>query len=150
MQAPFEGKFLSQYFEDLYSDVGRQAELFTWFSGVAVVIAALGLLGLVVHTAKRRTKEVALRKVMGALRVDILRFLGWQFARPVLLATLIAWPCAYLFVHHWLEGFAYHVSVSIWPFVAASALALVIALGTVAGHALIAARARPVEALRYE
>ena len=149
-QDPFEGTFLSQYLQDLYLDITRQAQLFTWFSSVAVVLAALGLLGLAVFTAERRTKEVALRKVMGALRLDILRFLGWQFARPVFVATLIAWPCAYLFVHHWLQGFAYHVSLSQWTFAGAGALALIIALLTVAGHSFMVARARPVEALRYE
>jgi putative ABC transport system permease protein len=149
-QAPFEGMFLSQYLQDLYSDITRESALFSGFSSVAVVVAALGLLGLAVFTAERRTKEVALRKVMGASRVDILRFLGWQFARPVLWANLIAWPCAYFFMRPWLEGFAYHVNLSLLTFLAAGALALAIALATVAGHAFLIARAKPVDALRYE
>jgi putative ABC transport system permease protein len=115
-----------------------------------VAIGALGLLGLAVFTAERRTREIGLRKVMGASRWDILRFLGWQFARPVLLANLIAWPLAYFFMRHWLEGFAYHISLSPLVFIGASVLALVIALVTVSGHAALVARARPTEALRYE
>ena len=149
-QAPFEGMFLSQYLQDLYSDITRQGELFSAFSSVAVVITALGLLGLAMFTVERRTKEVALRKVMGARRLDILRFLGWQFARPVLWANLVAWPCAYFFLQRWLEGFAYHVDISPLTFLAAGALALIIALATVVGHALRVAGAKPVMALRYE
>jgi putative ABC transport system permease protein len=149
-EGPFEGTFLSQYLQDLYADISREAALFTGFSSIAVVIAALGLLGLAVFTAERRTKEVALRKIMGARRLDMLRFLGWQFARPVFWANLLAWPCAYLFLQRWLEGFAYHVQLSPLTFVTAGALAIVIALATVAGHTLLVARAKPVEALRYE
>jgi putative ABC transport system permease protein len=87
---------------------------------------------------------------MGARRADILVFLGWQFARPVLWANLIAWPCAYLVMQRWLQGFAYHTDVGLSTFVIAGTLALLIALATVAGHALLVARAKPVEALRYE
>jgi putative ABC transport system permease protein len=148
--SPFEGLFLSQQVNELYADIHRQSAIFSVFAGVAVVIASLGLLGLAVFTAERRTREIGLRKVMGASRWDILRFLGWQFARPVLLANLIAWPLAYLLMRRWLEGFAYHVDLNPFVFVAASALALVIALATVSGHALLVARTKPVEALRYE
>jgi putative ABC transport system permease protein len=147
---PLEGMFFSQYVNDLYADILRQSTLFSAFSGVAVVIAALGLLGLAVFTAERRTREIGLRKVMGASRWDILRFLGWEFTRPVLWANVIAWPVAYVLMRRWLEGFAYHVNISPFIFVAASLLALIIAVATIAGHALLVARSRPVEALRYE
>ncbi|MDB6014571.1 MAG: transporter permease [Gammaproteobacteria bacterium] len=148
--APFDGVFLNQYVNDLYADIQRESAIFSAFAGVAVAIGSLGLLGLAVFTAERRTREIGLRKVMGASRWDILRFLGWQFARPVLWANLIAWPLAYGFMHHWLDGFAYHVNLNPLVFVGASALALVIALLTVSGHAVLVARARPTEALRYE
>jgi putative ABC transport system permease protein len=148
--SPFDGLFLSQRVNELYADIQRQSTIFSIFSGVAVVIASLGLLGLAVFTAERRTREIGLRKVMGASRWDILRLLGWQFARPVLWANLIAWPLAYLLMRRWLEGFAYHVDLNPLVFLAASALALVIALATVSGHALLVARTKPVEALRYE
>jgi len=148
--SPFDGLFLSQRVNELYADIQRQSVIFSIFSGIAVVIASLGLLGLAVFTAERRTREIGLRKVMGASRWDILRFLGWQFARPVLWANLIAWPLAYLCMHHWLEGFAYHIDLDPLVFLASSALAVVIALATVSGHALLVARTKPVEALRYE
>jgi putative ABC transport system permease protein len=148
--APFDGVFLNQYVNDLYADIHRESAIFSAFSAVAVAIGSLGLLGLAVFTAERRTREIGLRKVMGASRWDILRFLGWQFARPVLLANLLAWPLAYAFMRHWLDGFAYHINLSPLIFVGASALAVAIALLTVSGHAVLVARARPAEALRYE
>jgi putative ABC transport system permease protein len=147
---PLGGQFMSQIINDMYADILRQTTLFAAFSAIAIVVASLGLLGLAVFTAERRTREIGLRKVMGASRSDILRFIGWQFARPVLLANLIAWPVAWFFMRRWLEGFAYHVDLEPLAFLLASALALVIALATVTGHALLVARARPAEALRYE
>lgn len=146
----FPGQFMSQRINDLYADIQRQTTLFAGFSTVAIAAGSLGLLGLAVFTAQRCTREIGLRKVMGASRSDILRFIGWRFARPVLLGNLIAWPCAYLFLHRWLDGFAYHVDISPLTFVAAGAVALIIALATVAGHAMLVVRAKPVEALRYE
>jgi putative ABC transport system permease protein len=98
--------FLSQYVNDLYADIQRQSTIFSAFAAVALVVAALGLLGLAVFTAERQTREIGLRKVMGASRWDILRLLGWQFTRPVLWANLLAWPLTYLFMQRWLEGFA--------------------------------------------
>jgi putative ABC transport system permease protein len=146
----FRGRFLSQMLDDLYSDISRQARLFAAICAVAIVVASLGLLGLAIFTAERRTREIGIRKCMGASRADILRFIGWQFARPVLVANLIAWPVAWFFMQRWLEGFAYHVELGPLQFLLASALALGIALVTVTGHALLVSRARPVEALRYE
>jgi len=144
------GQFLSQMLNDLYADIQRQAQLFAAFSVVAIVVAALGLLGLAIFTAERRTREIGVRKCMGASRIDILRFIGWQFARPVLIANLIAWPTAWFFMNRWLQGFAYHVDLGVLAFLLASVLALTIALLTVTGHALMVSRARPAEALRYE
>ena len=148
--SPMDGLFLSDRINELYADIKRQSVVFSIFSGVAVVIAALGLLGLAVYTAERRTREIGLRKAMGASRWDILRFMGWQFARPVLWANLVGWPLAYLCMQRWLEGFAYHIELTPLVFIAASALALAIALVTVSGHAILVARTSPVEALRYE
>ncbi|HVY22915.1 MAG TPA: FtsX-like permease family protein [Steroidobacteraceae bacterium] len=147
---PFQGTFLNQYVNNLYSDMVRQSTIFNAFTVVAVAIAGLGLLGLAIYTAERRTHEIGLRKVMGARRKDILKFLAWKFASPVLWANVIAWPCAYFVMRHWLEGFAYHVDMSLFSFVLAGLLAMAIAFATVVGHALMVARAKPVEALRYE
>jgi putative ABC transport system permease protein len=147
---PFSGLFLSQVLNDLYSDIQRQRILLSAFSIVAILVAALGLLGLAVFTAERRTREIGVRKALGASRSDILRLIGWQFARPVLIANLLAWPVAWWLMRRWLEGFAYHVDLGPLVFLSASALALSIALVTVTGHALLVARTRSVEALRYE
>jgi putative ABC transport system permease protein len=138
------------FLENLNADVIAQAQTFTAFSVLAVFIAAIGLFGLSAFTAERRTKEIGVRKTMGATRRDILRLLLLQFTRPVLWANLIAWPVAYFFMRRWLQGFAYHIDLAPWMFLGASALALIIALATVIGHALLVARAQPVTALRYE
>ncbi len=147
---PLTRFFLDQRVQELYLDVTRQTRFFTIFTAVAVVIAAMGLFALSAFTADQRTKEIGIRKSMGADRSDILRLLLWQFAKPVLWANIVAWPAAYFLMKRWLEGFAYHIDLSPWMFAAASALALVIALATITGHVLLVARARPVEALRCE
>lgn len=147
---PFAGRFMSQIINDLYADILRQRQLSAAFSAIAIVVASLGLLGLAVFTAQRRTREIGLRKAMGASRWDILRFISWKFVWPVLLANLLAWPCAGFFMRRWLDGFAYRVDLGPFTFLAASGLALLIALITVSSHALLVARSRPTEALRYE
>ena len=147
---PLRLTFLDQRIQGLYRDIRRQATVFGIFATVALFIAALGLFGLSAFTAEQRTKEIGVRKALGASKADVLRLLLWQFAKPVLWANLIAWPAAYFIMQRWLEGFAYHIDLSPWIFLAASALALIIAVLTVVGHALLVARAQPVTALRYE
>jgi putative ABC transport system permease protein len=117
---------------------------------IAVSIACLGLFALSAYTAERRTKEIGIRKAMGATSSDILRLLLWQFAKPVLWANVLALPLAWLAMDNWLKGFAYHVDQPPWTFVAAAGAGVVIAWATVFFHALRVARARPVGALRYE
>ncbi len=120
------------------------------FAIVALFVACLGLFGLSAFTAEQRTKEIGIRKSMGARRTDILKLLLWRFVQPVIAANVIAWPLAYLLMRRWLEGFAYHIELAPWMFIGASALALIIAMTTVIGHALLVARAKPIAALRYE
>jgi putative ABC transport system permease protein len=141
---------LDQRLQEVYLDITRQSQFFTAFSGIAIFIACLGLVGLAAFTAEQRTKEIGIRKAMGARTGDILGLLLWQFTKPVLWANVIAWPAAYFIMRRWLEGFAYHIDLSPWMFLAASATALAIAVLTVIGHALLVARAQPVTALRYE
>ncbi len=143
-------RFLSQRLQDIYADVILQGTAITLGAALAGVIAALGLFGLSAHSAEQRTKEIGIRKAMGAGSADIVRLMLGEFSRPVLWANVIAWPCAYLIMRHWLEGFAHHVDTNPMVFVAASLLALVISLITVSGHALLVSRAKPVDALRYE
>jgi putative ABC transport system permease protein len=150
MHTSIHRRFLSQNLQDMYADIRLQGTAITLGASLAGVIAALGLFGLSAHSAERRTKEIGIRKAMGASRGDILRMLLWQFARPILWANLIAWPAALYLMHHWLQGFAHHVSLNPLIFVGASTVSIVIALATVAGHALLVARAHPAAALRYE
>lgn len=147
---PINRSFLNQWLQDIFGEVARQEQLFGAFTAVAVFIACLGLFGLSAFTAELRTKEIGVRKAMGARQVDILRLLVWEFAKPVLWANTIAWPVGYLLMRRWLEGFAHHIELTPWMFLAASAAALLIAVLTVIGHALTVARAEPVTALRYE
>ena len=142
--------FLDEDFDKLYSDDVRQGEMFSAFVAIAIVIACLGLFGLAAFTARRRTKEIGIRKVFGARTADLARMLLWQFSLPVLLANLIAWPLAWYYLDHWLQGFAYRISLSPLYFAAAGLAALLIAWATVFGHALRVARANPINALRYE
>jgi putative ABC transport system permease protein len=119
-------------------------------AAVAVSIACLGLFALSAYTAERRTKEIGIRKAMGASAGDILRLLLWQFTKPVLAANLIAWPVGYVVMSWWLHGFAYHVDPSPLTFLGAAAAAVVIALATVSVQSFLIARSKPVTALRYE
>ena len=150
MHTSIHQRFLSQRLQDIYADVMLQGTAIALGAGLAGVIAALGLFGLSTHSAQRRTKEIGIRKAMGASSRDMVRLMLGEFSQPVLWANLIAWPCAYFIMRRWLEGFTNHVDLSPWVFVAVSVFALVIALATVSGHALLVARAKPVDALRYE
>ena len=133
-----------------YLDTLIQGATVAIASAIALVIAALGLFALSAFTTERRTKEIGIRKALGASSADILKLLLWQFAKPVLIANVIAWPVAWFTLNWWLSSFAYHVDVAPWTFAAAGVGALVIALATVFVHALRVARAKPVGALRYE
>ncbi|MEA1674489.1 ABC transporter permease [Nitrospirillum sp. BR 11163] len=148
--APMIRRFLTDSLADQSQQERRQALLLGVFTGLALVIACLGLFGLAAFTAERRTKEMGLRKVMGAGILDIVHLMVWQFSKPVLLAEMIAWPLAWLGLRHWLAGFTLRTPLDPLVFVAAGAVALAIAWITVAGHAARVASAKPVKALRYE
>jgi putative ABC transport system permease protein len=119
-------------------------------SAVALFLACLGLFGLASQRAIQRTREIGVRKALGAARAEILRLVLWEFTRPVRWARAVAWPIVYVVMRRWLEGFAYHVDLAPWMFALASMAALAIAIVTVSGHALLIARSHPVTALRYE
>jgi putative ABC transport system permease protein len=128
----------------------RDANFFAGTAAIAILLACVGLFGIAVSTAERRTKEIGIRKAMGAGTGQIVALLLWQFAQPVLWANVIAWPVAWWLMRRWLSGFAYHIDLHWWVFAAASLGALAIALLTVAGQAFLTARQKPVLALRYE
>ncbi|HZZ36642.1 MAG TPA: FtsX-like permease family protein [Caulobacteraceae bacterium] len=146
MQRYFVGQFTMRH----YIDTIIQGATIAIASVIALSIACLGLFALSAYTAERRTKEIGIRKAMGASSADILRLLLWEFTKPVLVANLIAWPASWLVMDWGLKGFADHVDLPIALFLAAGAAAVVIAWLTVGFHAYLVARAKPVSALRYE
>jgi putative ABC transport system permease protein len=149
-EVPFEAEFSEDIVGELYEAEDARAQTFAGFALLAVIVACLGLFGLAAFTAERRTKEIGLRKVLGARSEDIVRLLAWQFSKPVIVANLIAWPIAWWVMRDWLNSFDARIDLGPTPFVLAGGLALAIALGTIAGHAFKVARANPIHALRYE
>jgi putative ABC transport system permease protein len=147
---PFTYSFLDEYIDRLYRGDEQTARIVRTFSIIAIFIACLGLFGLAAFAAERRTKEIGIRKVLGATSSKITLLLSTEFTKWVLVANIIAWPIAYYAMNRWLQGFAYRISIGLWTFVLAAVLAFVIALLTVSYQALKAAIANPVEALRYE
>jgi putative ABC transport system permease protein len=147
---PLNALFLSQSRLTLYLDLIVQGTTIAICAGLAVLIACLGLFALSAYTTERRTKEIGVRKALGADTRQVVLLLLWQFTIPVLIATAIAVPIGFLAMGWWLRGFAYHVPMSAWTFVLAAVMAMGIAWVTVTYQSLIVARAKPVNALRYE
>jgi putative ABC transport system permease protein len=149
-EVPFDAKFSDDIMLDLYKADDARAKTFAAFALLSVIVGCLGLFGLAAFTAERRTKEIGIRKVLGARVRDIVRLLVWQFSKPVIVANLIAWPVAWWVMRGWLNGFDTRIALGPLPFLLAGGLALLIAIVTVGGHAFRVARANPVHALRYE
>lgn len=147
---PFNAKFSDDIMLDLYKAEDARAKSFAGFAFLAVIVACLGLFGLAAFTAERRTKEIGVRKVLGARTRDIVRLLVWQFSKPVVIANLLAWPVAYWLMREWLNGFDGRIALTPVPFLLAGFLALAIAVGTIGAHAFRVARQNPINALRYE
>ena len=147
---PFRADFADDLVREQYEVETARGELFAGFSLLAVIIGCLGLFGLAAFTAERRTKEIGIRKVLGARTRDIVQLLVWQFSRPVIAANVIAWPIAWWLMRDWLNTFDVRIPLGVGPFILAAAIALGIAIATVIGHAVKVARANPIHALRYE
>lgn len=147
---PFNAAFSEDIIQELYEADDARAQVFAGFAVLSVIVGCLGLFGLASFTAERRTKEIGIRKVMGATTRDIVQLLVWQFSQPVVIANLIAWPVAWWLMRDWLNGFDSRIDLGPLPFLVAGAMALGIAAATVAGHAVRVARANPIHALRYE
>ena len=147
-------KIVSSFFYDdfskLYASEQRTGQILTIFSVLAIIIACLGLLGLAAYTAEQRTKEIGIRKVLGATVSELIFMLTKEFTKWVLIANLIAWSVAYFFMNGWLENFAYRINLNVWVFILSSVSALLIAVITVSYQAIRAALANPIESLRYE
>ena len=147
---PIQMAFMSQVRQTLYRDLMVQGTTIAVCAGLAVLIACLGLFALSAFTTERRTKEIGVRKAMGARTSDVVLLLVWQFTLPVLTAAAIALPLGFLAMDWWLRGFAYHVPLTAWTFVLAGSAAVIIAWLTVSYQSFMVARAKPVTALRYE
>jgi putative ABC transport system permease protein len=149
-QVPFDARFADDIVRQQYDATEARAKTFAGFAGLAIIVACLGLYGLAAFTAERRTREIGIRKVLGARDGDIVRLLVWQFSRPVLIANLFAWPVAWWLMRDWLDNFSMRIDLGpIW-FIGAGLLAAVIAAATIISHALKVARQNPALALRYE
>ncbi len=147
---PFEYSFLDQDYEKLFASENTMASIITIFAGLAIVIACLGLFGLAAYTSEQRTKEIGIRKALGASSVDIVNMLNTEFTKLVIIAFVIAVPVAWYFMNNWLKAFAYKTHMGIWPFVFAGTVALLIAWITVSYNSIRAAISNPVNSLRNE
>jgi len=148
--APYEFRFMDEVLAEYYRAEQNLSAIIISFTVLAIVIACLGLLGLISFTAEQKTKEIGIRKVLGATVPNLVLLLSKEFALLVLAANLIAWPLAGYAMNRWLQGFAYRIDLNWWLFALAGGSALLIALLTVSAQAIKAALANPVEALRYE
>ncbi|HKL09131.1 MAG TPA: ABC transporter permease [Bacteroidales bacterium] len=148
--APFEYSIMENDFINLHKEEFKTGEVFMVFSLLAIFIACLGLFGLASFMAEQKTKEIGIRKALGASVLTIVRLLFKQFTLWVIIANVVAWPLAYFFMKSWLQNYAYHTDIKLWIFPAAGFLALFIALITVSYQAITAASKNPTESLRYE
>jgi putative ABC transport system permease protein len=147
---PFEYQFLDDHFNEVYKADNQVSQIVGILAGLAIFISCLGLFGLASHSAERRVKEIGVRKVLGASVQNITLLLSVNFLKLVLIANIIAWPVAWLAMHHWLQGFAYHISIQWWIFIIAGIVSILIAFFTVSFQSIKAAVANPVKSLRSE
>jgi len=147
---PFEAMFMDEALEGMYQRERRFGEITGIFSLLAVFVACLGLLALASFTAQQRTREIGIRKALGASAPSVVMLLSEEFLKLVLVANLIAWPLAYYGLDDWLQSFEYRVSLDPMAFMLSGILTLLIALATVSFQAVKAALINPVEALRDE
>jgi putative ABC transport system permease protein len=149
-QMPFSYRFLDDAFNEMYSSEQRIGKVAMSFSLLAILIACLGLFGLATFMAEQRTKEIGIRKILGASVSNIVSMLSGDFIKLVSLSAIIAFPVSWWFMHKWLQDFAYRIDIGWWIFIVAGAVALLIALITVSFQAIKAALANPVKNLRTE
>jgi putative ABC transport system permease protein len=147
---PFEFSFLDDKVDSLYQNDNRAGRIVTLFSCLAIFVSCLGLFGLAAFVAEQRTKEIGVRKVLGAPLSNIVWLLTGQFVKWVIAANMIAWPVGYWIMSRWLQGFAFRTSLSIWIFLVSGLSALLIAALTVSSQVVKAAGANPAESLKYE
>ncbi|WP_026632295.1 ABC transporter permease [Dyadobacter alkalitolerans] len=149
-EKPFEYYFLDEAFNETFKTEIRMSTMFSVFTGLAIFIACMGLFGLVTFTAETRTKEIGIRKVLGASVSAIVALLSKDFVKLVVIAIVLAVPVAYYFMDKWLQDFTYKIQMPVWIFVSAGSLAIVIALITISFQSIRAALMNPVESLKNE
>jgi putative ABC transport system permease protein len=147
---PFEFSFLDKIYNDQYRNEERTARIFAIFTFFALFVACLGLLGLTSFAADQRTREIGIRKILGASVPGIILMMSREFIRWVLIANIVAWPLAYYIMRRWLQSFAYRSDIGLSVFILSGFIAVVIALLTVSFQTIKAAIANPVDSLRYE
>jgi ABC-type antimicrobial peptide transport system permease subunit len=147
---PFEYKFIDEQYAEKFANEERIGNLATFFAILAVFISCLGLFGLASFVAEQRTKEIGVRKVLGASVINLWGMLSKDFFTLVVISCLIAVPIAWYFLHQWLQGYEYRTPVSWWIFIAAAGGALLITVLTVSFQAIKAALANPIRSLRTE
>ncbi|MBS1531431.1 MAG: ABC transporter permease, partial [Bacteroidetes bacterium] len=147
---PFDYTFMDDAFNARYKAEDRLASIFSIFTVITIVLAAMGLFGLAAFTIEQRTKEIGIRKVLGASISSINGLLSKDFLKLVILSILVASPVSWWFMHKWLQGFAFRINIQWWMFAGAGLLAVVVAIITVSYHAIRAAIANPVDSLRSE
>ncbi len=146
----YEVNFMDDEIANFYHTEQVMGTLFKVFAGVVIFISFIGLFGLISFVATQRTREIAIRKVLGASNMELIKMLNSSFLWMVLIANMVAWPVAYIFVNQWLSGFAYRINLSIWPFVIAMLVSMTITLITVTIRSYRAAKANTIDALKYE
>lgn len=149
-EAPFDFKFLDATYAKLYENDKRVGTIYAILTTIAILISCIGLFGLSSFSSENRTKEIGIRKINGAKISEILIMLNTDYIILLTISYLIAIPLAWYAMHKWLQGFACKTELSLWIFVSAGIIALIIALLTVSWQSLRAATRNPVDALRYE
>ena len=147
---PFEYHFLDKQIDSLYKTEQMTGKLTMFIAILAIFLSCLGLFGLVIFSSEQRTKEIGIRKVLGASILNVLFMLTKDFTKWILIANIIAWPAAYFVMSKWLQGFAYKIDISLWIFILSGVIALTISIFTISFRAIKAATANPVKSLRYE
>ncbi|HKK09468.1 MAG TPA: FtsX-like permease family protein [Bacteroidales bacterium] len=147
---PFDYYFLDESLEQSYMGEQRMGSVITLFTAIALFIASIGLLGMATFNAQQRTKEMGIRKVLGAGTGQLIVKMVRQYSVWVIIANLFAWPLSWYFISRWLENFAYHTTIEWWFFGFAIITTLLLAISTVSWQAIKTANANPVDTLRYE
>jgi putative ABC transport system permease protein len=147
---PFEYHFLDEEYDRLYKNEQNTARIFSTFSAIAILLACLGLFGIVAIMTVQRTKEIGIRKIMGATVVNIIMHFFADYLKPVFIAFIISVPLAYYFANKWLLGFAYHIAIPVWAFIISGIFCIAISVATISIQSLKAALSNPVDSLRNE